>query len=49
MEPSANSHNYPKFSHAEKSSQKYCAISDLYKFEVLAPCGRHENEVVHIL
>ena len=46
MKPTANSHQYPRFSYAEKCSQKYWAISELFKFEVLAPCRRHANEVM---
>ena len=46
VKPTGNSHKYPKFSYAERSSQKYWAISELFKFEVLAPCGRHANEVI---
>ena len=46
MKPTANSHKYPKFSYTEKSFHKYWANSELYKFEVLAPCGRHANEVI---
>ena len=43
MKPTASSHKYPKFSYAEK---KYWGISELYKFEVLASCGPHTNEVI---
>ena len=46
VKPTGNSHKYPKFSYAERSSQKYWAVSELLKFEVLAPCGRHANEVI---
>ena len=46
LKPTGNSHKYPKFSYAERSSQKYWAVSELLKFEVLAPCGRHANEVI---
>ena len=46
VKPTGNSHKYSKFSYAERSSQKYWTVSDLLKFEVLAPCGRHANEVI---
>ena len=39
MKPTAKSHKYPKFSYAEKGSQKYWAISELFKFEMLANVG----------
>ena len=46
MKPTANSHKYPKLLNAERCSKKYWAIRELFKFEVLAPCGRHVNEVI---
>ena len=44
--PTANSHKYSKFSNAERSSRKYWAICELFKFKVLALCGWHTNEVI---
>ena len=46
MKTTANSYKYPKFSCSEKSSLKYWAISEVYKFEMLAPCGRHANKII---
>ena len=46
MKSTANSHKYPKLLNAERCSKKYWAIRELFKFEVLAPCGRHANEVI---
>ena len=47
MKPTANSHWYPIFSYAEKSCQKYLAFRELCEYEVLTPCGRLANEVIH--
>ena len=46
VKPTGNSHKYPKFSYAKRSSKKYWAVSEFLKFKVLAPCGRHANEMI---